>query len=205
MKDQKQKNFRAKLTQVTEREVTTQTIEMPIIEGYVDLKLPQRHKFNNGNFVTVFQKAILNISQFANLTKNELILFLYLIGSVNIDNSVCIDLNILSDELNIAKPNVSNALAGLVRRNIVIRKNGYRYGKNPMPMELVINYDQLNFNVAYNGKTRDYQITKGKHPELTHADGRILQAPIEQVHRQKTIEEVIQEFENAKNTSDESI
>jgi hypothetical protein len=202
MKDQKQKNFRAKLTQVTEREVTTQTIEMPIIEGYVDLKLPQRHKFNNGNFVTVFQKAILNISQFANLTKNELILFLYLIGSVNIDNSVCIDLNILSDELNIAKPNVSNALAGLVRRNIVIRKNGYRYGKNPMPMELVINYDQLNFNVAYNGKTRDYQITKGKHPELTHADGRILQAPIEQVHRQKTIEEVIQEFENAKNISD---
>jgi hypothetical protein len=142
--------------------------------GYVDMKLPEKHMFRNGNFITIFQKALRNIAMFGNLTKNESILLLYLIGSCTQDNSVCIDLNILSEDLQMDKSNISKAIKGLVLRNIVLRRDGYRYGNKPLPMQLSLNYDQINYNVAYNGKTKNYKDHKKQHPPITEKDGRTL-------------------------------
>lgn len=157
----------AKLTEKT----VERTIEVPVIENYVDVKLPHKSKFKNGGFVTVFQKAILNIAMFAKLSKNELQLLLYLIGSCAFDNSIIIDYNKLTGDLHMAKPNISAALKGLVKRNIVLRKNGYRWGKNPLPFELELNYDQLNYNLSYNGEIKTYKQKQQKHPPLTKEDG----------------------------------
>ena len=38
--------------------ISTRTIEVPILEDYVDVKLPRKFKFNNGGFITIFQKAM---------------------------------------------------------------------------------------------------------------------------------------------------
>jgi hypothetical protein len=138
------------------------------------MKLPERHLFNNGGFVTVFQKALNNIIKFANLSKNEMILLMYLIANCSQDNSVCVDLVFLSEELSMKKPNVSLALKGLVQRRIILRKDGYRYGKNPLPMELKLNYDQINYHIAYNGKIKTFASKKSKHPLITEPDGRTL-------------------------------
>ena len=164
----------AKITETHTETSVSRTLEVPMMEGYVDMKLPEKHMFRNGNFITVFQKALRNIAMFGNLTKNESILLLYLIGSCTQDNSVCIDLNILSEDLQMDKSNISKAIKGLVLRNIVLRRDGYRYGNKPLPMQLSLNYDQINYNVAYNGKTKTYKEHKKQHPLLTEKDGRTL-------------------------------
>lgn len=155
---------------LTER-VVERSIEVPMMEGYVDLKLPKKWRFNNGSFVTVFQKALMNIAMFAKLSKNEHQLLLYLLGSCLADNSICIDLVQIANDLNLDKSNASKALKGLVQRNIVLRKDGFRYGKNPLPMELSLNFDQLNYNLAYTGRTKEYSKKKTVHPPLTEPDG----------------------------------
>lgn len=164
----------AKITETHTEKSVSRTLEVPVLEGYVDIKLPEKHKFGNGSFITVFQKALRNIAMFGKLTKNESNLLLYLIGSCSQDNSVCIDLNILSDDLQMDKGNLSKAIKGLVMRNIVLRRDGYRYGNKPLPMELSLNYDQINYNVAYNGKVKTYKEHKKQHPLISEPDGRTL-------------------------------
>lgn len=161
---------KAKLTE----KFIERSIEVPLMEDYVDMKLPRKWKFNNGSFVTVFQKALTNIALFAKLTKNEHQLLLYLLGSCLADNSICIDLVQISNDLKMDRSNASKALKGLVQRNIVLRKDGYRYGKNPLPMELSLNFDQLNYNLAYTGRTKEYGKRKNVHPPLTESDGTTL-------------------------------
>lgn len=137
-------------------------------EGYSIHVLPDKKRFNNGNFIVLFQELLIAIAIEGNLTKNEYQLLIYLIGKTGYDNSVLLDLQILSDDLGVKKSNISTALKGLVMRNIIIRKDGYRYGNQPLPMELSFNYDQLNYKLAYNGKIGNYSKTKHQHPEIEH-------------------------------------
>ncbi len=196
----KKQNYTAKLTDYPRQEVVvdketgevikmtevTRTIEVPVLEDYVDVKLPRKFKFNNGGFVTIFQKAMANIAMFGKLSKGEMQLLLYLIGTCGMGNSICIDLVKLSKDLGTSKGNASNYLKGLVERNIVIRKDGYRYGKTPLPFELHLNFDQINYDLAYNGKTKEFGKKKSEHPQLMQADG---ETPLLQKKNEKLFEQ----------------
>lgn len=148
-------------------EVIRQAVVTEVIPGYIDVKVPKKGRFNNGDFITIFQNTMYRIATEAKLSKNELVLLLYLLGTAGIDNSICTDLQILSEELQIDKGNISRSIKGLVKRNIVIRKDGYRGGEQrTLPMELSLNYDQLNYDLSYKGKVKDYSKMKGIHPEI---------------------------------------
>lgn len=153
-------------------ETITRTVE--VTPDYVDIKVPRKFRFNNGKFITIFQRAILNIAMLGKLSKNEMQLLLYLIGSCGEANSICTDLDKLAFDLGLKKPNVSKALKGLVERNIVVRKDGYRYGKTPLPFELHLHFDQINYDLAYNGKIKNYPSNRHNHPCLMQADGETL-------------------------------
>lgn len=196
----KKQSYTAKLTDYPRQEVVvdketgeiikmtevTRTIEVPILEDYIDVKIPKKFKFNNGGFVTIFQKAMLNIAMFGKLSKGEMQMLLYLIGTCGMGNSICIDLVKLSKDLGTSKGNVSHYLKGLVERNIVIRKDGYRYGKTPLPFELHLNFDQINYDLAYNGKTKEFRKKKTEHPQLMQADG---ETPLLQAKQQHSTKE----------------
>jgi hypothetical protein len=145
-------------------EIIRQAVITERVPGYVDVKVPQKHRFDNGSFITVFQEVMRNIAKYGKLTKNEYQLLIWLIGTAGIDNSIEIDLNILASELNLDKGNVSKALKGLVCRNIVLRKDGYRYGNSALPFELKLNYNQINYDLAFNGQVKSYKKVKGLHP-----------------------------------------
>ena len=149
-------------------EIIRQTLTTEIVEGVKVLHVREKHRFNDGGkgFITVFQHTMKMISMHADLTKNELQLLVYLMGTTAIDNSVCVDLDVLTSDLKLKKSNVSAALKGLVTRNIVFRKDGYRYGTAPLPFELKLNYDQLNYNLGYNGKTKEHAKKSISHPEI---------------------------------------
>lgn len=156
-----------RLTEEIERQ--TRTVE--VIDGFVDLKLPKKAKFNNGPFITVFQKAMANIAMFGDFSKEEYKLLFYLMGTCGPKNSICTDLDKLAKELSMKKPNVSRGLKGLVERNIVVRRDGYRYGKTPLPFELHLDFDQINYNLTYNGRTTYFRTDKPNHPQLMQPDG----------------------------------
>ena len=65
--------------------VSVHAVEM--IDGFIDVKLPAKSKFNNGNFITVFQKALTHITVNLALTKGALRLFLYLMSKTEISVS----------------------------------------------------------------------------------------------------------------------
>ena len=172
--EEKRKTYKSALMNETidERtgEVIRQAVVTEVIPGYIDVKVPRKGRFNNGEFITIFQNTMYRIATEANLTKGEYKLLLYLLGTAGIDNSVCTDYQLLVEELGDKRPNIVKALKGLVDRNIVIRQDGYRGGNRSntklLPMELRVNYDQLNYDVSYKGKVKDYSKFKGIHPEI---------------------------------------
>ena len=93
-------------------------------------------------------------------------MLLWLLATAGVDGSVETNLDIISEALGQKKPNVSKALKGLVQRNIVLRKDGNRYDRTPLPMELSLNYDQINYRFAYNGKTSNFSEKNISHPEI---------------------------------------
>lgn len=136
------------------------------VPGYEDVRLPKRHRFNNGDFITIFQGALRVIVEHGQLSKLEMSLLLWLIGTAGVDGSVDTNLDMICEALGAKKPNVSRALKGLVQRNIVIRKDGTRYDRQPLPIELSFNYCQLNYKLGYKGKTSMFKQNVVKHPDI---------------------------------------
>lgn len=155
------------------RTVTQKVIyeQREFVEGYTDVRLPIKHKFQNGGFITVFQEALQTIVQYGNLSKSEMALLLWLLGTAGIDGSIITDLDEMSGALGIGKPMASKALKGLVERNIVLRRDRSRYERTPLRMDLTFNYDQLNYNIAYNGKTANFKRKRFEHPALSVPGG----------------------------------
>lgn len=160
---------RVEYDQQGNRIITQQIIyeQREFVEGYTDVRLPKKHRFQNGGFITVFQDALFTILTKGGLGKVELQILLYVLSTAGIDGSIETNLDIISEVLGIKKPNVSKGLKGLVQRNIVIRKDGNRYDRTPLPMELSFNYDQINYNLAYNGKTANFRRKKEEHPAIS--------------------------------------
>lgn len=155
--------------EVIRKKIITEEIQKR--DGWENVVLPERHKFSNGGFITVFQKGLLTILQYGKLSKIETNLLLYVLATAGIDGSIETNLDVISDMLGAKKPNVSNALKGLVQRNIIIRKDGNRYDRSPLPLTLKFNYDQVNYNLAYNGKTKLFGKKKAEHPALSVPGG----------------------------------
>jgi len=148
-------------------EIIRQAVETEYVPGFVDVKLPKRKHLGNGDFITVFQNTMFRIATEAKLSKNEMQILFYLLGTAGFDNSIYIDLDILSGDLDIKKPNVSTALKGLLKRNIIIKRDGYRGGnQKTKPFELSINYDQLNYSITWKGDYNEHKKVKMNHPEV---------------------------------------
>lgn len=148
--------------------ITNQVIyeQREFVPGYEDVRLPKRYKFENGGFITVFQRAMKAIARYGDLTKSQYQLMIWLLGTAGIDGSIDTNLDSISLELGISKPMASKALKGLVQRNIVIRRDGNRYERQPIPMELSLNYDQINYHAAWNNKTSQFKQKVIKHPSI---------------------------------------
>ena len=150
-------------------EIIRQTVTTEVVEGYRDVKLPDRAKLNNGRFITLFQEAMLTISGNANKSKmkrEELIILIYLLGSAGIGNSVVLQQDEIVKATGIEQGNVSRALKLLKEKRIVLERSKYKNGRGKVDWEFQINFDQLNYNLAYNGKIKDFSKVKHTHPPL---------------------------------------
>jgi len=150
-------------------EMLKQTITTEVIEGFRDVKLPERHKFKSGPFITLFQNSMKLIAQNGkkNFTKDELVILIFLLGTAGLGNSIVVDYPLLSEELNIQRTHCVTAIKSLILKGIIIKQKEYRADRNtPKEMQLSVNFDQLNYNLAYNGKIKDHSTLKFVHPDL---------------------------------------
>jgi hypothetical protein len=150
-------------------EVIIQTVTTEYVPGYQDVKLPERAKFNNGGFITLFQASLVTIARNYKkyFTKDEGAVLFYLIGTAGIGNSINIDYQELVDELGIQRTNAVTAIKSLERKNIIIlMKKGSRMKGRAHEMNITMNFDQLNYHLAYNGKIKEFGKIKHGHPEL---------------------------------------
>lgn len=149
-------------------ELIRQTVVTERVEGYVDLKLPEKHKLNNGNFIILFQKSMLEIALNNHLfTRSEMTILFYLLGTAGIGNSIYCDYPTLIEDLGIKRENCVTALNSLIRKGLVLKKStGSRQKRESALMNVRINFDQLNYNLAYNGKIKDFGKVKHDHPAI---------------------------------------
>jgi hypothetical protein len=153
-------------------EILKQTITTEVIEGYKDVKLPEKHFFpkSTGSFITLFQDSMKLIAQNGRkyFTKDELIILIYLLGTAGIANSIVIDYPLLVSELGIQRTNSVTAVKSLIRKGVVIKQSEYRGGlRSSKEMQLTVNFDQLNYSLAYNGKIKEFKEKQFIHPKLT--------------------------------------
>lgn len=151
------------------REIIEREISSEYSEDYRNVLIPKKHKFNNGDFITIFQGVMREIAK-AKLSKNELQMITYLIGSAGPYNSINIDLDTLCLELGDYKSNVCKTLNLLVHKNIIIKatKHGARMKGETNVYELSFNFDRLNYNLAYNGRVKEYKHIQHKDPKIDY-------------------------------------
>lgn len=149
-------------------EIITQTVVTEVKQGHRVLQLPIKERFNNGSFITVFQEPLIKIAKSKNFfSKDEAFVLMYLIATAKIGNSIDLDYLFLEEELGIRRPNLVTAVKALERKNIIIRKkSGQRAKKESQEYSITLNFDQLNYNLAYNGKIKDFKNVKTEHPSL---------------------------------------
>lgn len=183
------------------REVIEREISSEYADEYRNIIVRDKQKLNNGDFITIFQKAMLELS-LAELSKGELRMLLYLIGTAQLGNVICIDLNTLCNTLNEKKSNISKTINSLARKNIIIKsvKQAARSKGEANLYELSLNFDRLNYNLAYKGKIKDFKYLQYRDPKIEVKalpfDGQ-LTIPFDD-----TRENIIKRFEDDRNNND---
>jgi len=120
------------------------------------IQVPKKHKLNNGNFITLFQNAMLNIVFNMNLSKGAYRLLIYLIGKTEINNEIKLTLYSISKEIGEKQPNIVRYFKELESFNIAIRNKERKTIR-------------LNYDLAYKGKIKEYNKLKFSDPEMINS------------------------------------
>lgn len=150
--------------------ITERIIEREVVEDYIDVRLPTKAKFNNGDFITVFQKALEFISVELNLTKGAMKLLLYLIAKTELTNEIKLPVQSIAEVLKISKGNAYDFLNELKRHNIIV-------------WEQKLKTLRLNYELGYKGKVKDFKHLQYKDSPI------LLDVPKNQLSLLDTIEE----------------
>lgn len=156
---------------------TTRVIEQ--VDEYIDVKLPKKHRLNNGNFITLFQEGLNDIILNGNLSKGEMKLLLYLIANANAFGAINLTLSDLANDLKEHKSHLVTYIKGLVERKIILKKveNGARIKRKSNYYELSLSYDRLNYNLAWKGKIKNYK-------EVIYKDPNVIPEPKKLIYKQ---------------------
>lgn len=149
------------------REIIEREISSEYDGEYRNITVRNKPKLNNGDFITLFQGVMLELSK-AELSKGEFRMLFYLIGTAQQGNAISIDLNTLCECLGEKKSNVCQTINSLAKKNIIIKatRQGARIKGETNYYELSLNFDRLNYQLAYKGKIKDYKHLQHRDPKI---------------------------------------
>ena len=126
------------------RVVDGQLVVEEIVDDSMILTRKKAPKMNGGDFVFVFQKAMLEIVKNGNLTKNAYRLLVYLIAKTEFEKEINTTLYQIAKELNLDQSSASKGMKVLEDINIVVRNKNLRTFR-------------LNYELAFKGNTKTYK------------------------------------------------
>lgn len=131
---------------IIKRETTVENGKVIIreIEDTDFIQVSKKSKFNNGNFIVVFQKAMIDISKSDKLSKGALRVLFYLIGATEITNDVKMPIQSIADEIGEHRGNIYKFMKELEELNVILRDKQTKYLR-------------LNYDLAYKGAVKDYK------------------------------------------------
>lgn len=168
-------------------EVENKIEVMPVIDGYHNIVVKDRSHFGRP-FVTLFPEDINDLLVYGDLTFKEWKVLLFLIANLQKDNLVMTNLDIIAENLNIHRTDVSRALTSLKKMNVLIEmKMSHTRGSGPVTS--IFKVQVVNPNIAYNSQTKDYKTSRSTAPHVTSRDGKKILNPHGEAQRQKLLRE----------------
>lgn len=130
------------------------------------ITIKKKDKLRGGDFIFLFQKAVLEIVKYADLSKGAHKILLYLMAKTEFEKEINATLYGIAKELNMAQSNATSAMKELELINIVIRNKELRTFR-------------LNYEIAFKGSPKNYKKLQFKDPEMLKLnDGKINQTSL---------------------------
>lgn len=126
-------------TSVIDGKLVVEEIEDPNL-----ITVKKKERMKGGDFIFVFQKAILEVLKNGNLTKNEHKILLYLIAKTEFEKEINATLYGIAKELKIDQSNASRAMEKLESISIVIRNKSLKTFR-------------LNYEIGFKGSPKNYK------------------------------------------------
>jgi hypothetical protein len=140
-------------------------VEEMIVEDLITIK--KKDKLRGGDFIFLFQNAILEIVLHANLSRGAHQILLYLMAKTEFEKEINATLYGIAKELGMDQGNAVKAMKELEAINIVIRNKELRTFR-------------LNYEIGFKGSPKNYK-------KLQFNDPAVLKKPIELSSVQTTI------------------
>ena len=148
-------------TYVKDGQLIVEEIEDPNL-----VTVNKKEKLKGGDFMFIFQKAILEIVQNANLSRNGYKILLYLIAKTEFEKEINATLYGIAKELSLDQSNAGKAMRELEKISIVVRNKELRTFR-------------LNYEIGFKGSPKNYkklQFTDS--PMLIEQKAKIVQTSI---------------------------
>jgi hypothetical protein len=161
----------------------------PVMDGYHNETVRDKYYFKRP-FLTIFKDDLYSLVKYGEMTLREWRVFMYLCSTLDAKNITFTNLDVLAEELGMDRGAVSRTMTKLKARHLVIeQKLAHKRGDGPVPKVFYLPITQLNYNVVYNGQTKNYSALRLDHPPVTMGDGKTLLNPQDEAQRQKVLRE----------------
>lgn len=172
-----------------QKEVENKVEVRPVIEGYHNETVRDKYYFGR-DFITLFQEDLYNLVKNGGMSQREWRIFMYLCSTLDRANITFSTLDTIAEDLDMDRGAVSRTLTKLKARNLILEKKlQHRRGDGPVPKMFCVPLAQLNYNIVWNGQTKNYQRVRGEHPQITTLDGTTLLNPHAEAQRQQQLRE----------------
>ena len=166
----------------------------PVMDGFHNETVRDKYYFGR-DFITIFTEDLFDLVVDGNMSLREWKVFLLLCATMNTKNITVTNLEAISEALKMEKADVSRTITKLKKRKLIVENRWIRSesgrGSRTRVFQLAIGekLEQMNYNIAYNGQTKDYKKVREDHPQITTSDGHTLLNPHAEAQRQKLIRE----------------
>lgn len=175
-------------------EVENKVEVRPVMEGFHNETVRDKYYFGR-DFITIFTEDLFDLVVDGNMSLREWKVFLLLCATMNTKNITVTNLEVLAETLKMAREDVSRTISKLKKRKLIVENRWIRPESGPgsrtRVFQLAIGekFDQLNYNVVWNGQTKDYKKVRSNHPQITAANGETLLNPHAEAQRQQLLRE----------------
>lgn len=172
--------------------------ERPVIDGYHNETIRDKYYFGR-DFFTMFTDDLFDLvaeNGKDKMSLREWRVFLLLCATMNTKNITVTNAEAIAETLEMTREDVSRTLTKLKKRKLVVESKWIAPQSGPGSRARIFQLaivgekiQQLNSNIAYNGRVKDYKKHRNDHPQLTTLDGEKLLNPHAEAQRQKLIRE----------------